>query len=70
MGREILIAQIAADALEIGVDGVRDLAFVKCVAPALRDQRQGVGEVGVSENFAFLGRVSASGDEIGVRARC
>ena len=39
MGREILITQIAADALEIGVHGVRDLTFVEGVAAVLGEQR-------------------------------
>jgi hypothetical protein len=63
MCREIGIAQIAADALEIGVDRVRDLAFVVNVASAFGDQSQRVSEIGVAENFAFSRRMPI--DEIG-----
>ena len=59
MRREILVAQIAADALEISVDRVRDLAFVERVAAALGDQRISVREIGIAEDFAFFRRVTA-----------
>ncbi len=58
---EILIADPAADALHIGVDGARDLTFVKRVAPALGDLLQGVRQIGIAENLALKRRVAVFG---------
>src|SRR3546814_4351186 len=44
---QILVAQPAADPLEIGVDRARDLTLVKGVAPAFGDQAESAREVGV-----------------------
>ncbi len=49
---EILVAQPAADPLEIGVDGARDFALVKGVAAAFGDQAEGARKVGVAENLS------------------
>src|SRR3546814_5571062 len=60
----ILVAQPAADPLEIGVDRARDFALVKGVAPAFGDQAESAREVGVAEHLS-CGRTLAVVQPIG-----
>ena len=55
LGGEVGAGHPAADALEIGLDGVRDLAVVIGVAAARGDHPVGAGEIGVAEHPADAG---------------
>ncbi len=53
MGGEIVVAQIAADAAEIGVHRPRELALVERVAAALRERLIALREIGILEDLAL-----------------
>ena len=55
MGGEILVAQSAADAPEIRIYCLRDLAFIEGIATALSDQAIGIREIDIAEDLPFFG---------------
>ena len=56
---EVVGGEPAADALEVGVDGLGDGAVVEGVAAAFGDEAIGAGEVGIAADVAFAGRFAA-----------
>ena len=59
MVAEVVGGEPAADALEVGVDGLGDGAVVEGVAAAFGDHAVGAGEVGIAADVVFVGGVAA-----------
>ncbi len=64
LGAEIVGGDPAADAFEVGFDGLGDGAVVVGVAAAFGDQAIGAGEVGVAADGAFDWRFAVGGEGV------